>query len=261
MSKRANWPCRYCSTHAARLTLPLVVIGIEPGDTRTRSATLRPCELDIAEVTSRLTMASLSLASSWDSPRFFSSMMATSFSVRSSGTDIAAHRPRVISWIVASMSSGAVVTPVDDQQVLDAADDEQLAVGDEAQVSGSQPRPFGCARRRSDKPSTERALGLLRFPPIAHRDVVAVHPDLTDRSRRTLDPGLGIDDPHHRRPRHAVADQRCTAAACAPLRMAAGQFLGVEVDDLLVAGPVRGSPRTPLLPRVRMTVVSPCRAD
>ena len=58
-SKRANWPCRYCSTQADRLTLPLVVIGIEPGGTRTRSATLRPCEFDIAEVTSRLTMAEL----------------------------------------------------------------------------------------------------------------------------------------------------------------------------------------------------------
>ena len=39
---------------AARLTLPLVVIGIEPGATTTRSATPRPCELDTAEVTSRL---------------------------------------------------------------------------------------------------------------------------------------------------------------------------------------------------------------
>jgi hypothetical protein len=30
-------------------------IGIDPGATRTRSATLRPCEFEIAEVTSRLT--------------------------------------------------------------------------------------------------------------------------------------------------------------------------------------------------------------
>src|ERR1700722_659861 len=61
---------------------------------------------------------------------------------------------------------GVVIAPVHDQQVLDAAHDEQLAVGDEANVSGSEPRLFGCARRRSDKPGTERALSLLRFPPI-----------------------------------------------------------------------------------------------
>jgi hypothetical protein len=46
VSKRANRPCRYCSTQADRLTLPLVVIGTEPGGTRTRSATTtaRPCQ-------------------------------------------------------------------------------------------------------------------------------------------------------------------------------------------------------------------------
>jgi hypothetical protein len=86
---------------AARLTLPLVVIGIEPGATTTRSATLRPCEFDTAEVTSRLTATSLSVASSWESPRFLNSMMARSFSVLSSGTAIAAQRLRVISWTVA----------------------------------------------------------------------------------------------------------------------------------------------------------------
>ena len=79
--------------------------------TRTRSATLRPCDFDIAEVTSRLTTPSLSIASSWESPRFLSSMMATSFSTPSSGTAIAAQRLRVTSWIVASMSSGEWLRP------------------------------------------------------------------------------------------------------------------------------------------------------
>lgn len=45
------------------LTFPLVVMGIEPGATRTRSATLRPCELDKADVTSRLIAPSLAIAS------------------------------------------------------------------------------------------------------------------------------------------------------------------------------------------------------
>ncbi len=41
---------------------------------------------------------------------------------------------------------GGVVTPIHDQEILDAADDEQLAVGQEAQVPGPQPGAFGCAR-------------------------------------------------------------------------------------------------------------------
>src|SRR5574337_1640101 len=52
-SKRVNSLCRYSSTQCARLTLPLGVMGIEPGATRTRSATLRSCDVDIADVTSR----------------------------------------------------------------------------------------------------------------------------------------------------------------------------------------------------------------
>ena len=43
--------------------------------------------------------------------RFLSSAMATSFSIPSSGTDIATQRPRVIIWIVASMSSGEWLRP------------------------------------------------------------------------------------------------------------------------------------------------------
>ena len=54
----------------------------------------------------------VSLASSVGAPaRFLSSMMATSFSVSSSGTEIAAQRPPVMSWIVASMSSGEWLRP------------------------------------------------------------------------------------------------------------------------------------------------------
>ena len=55
---------------------------------------------------------------------------------------------------------GRVVAPVDDQEILDTADDEQLAVGEEAQISGSQPWPFGCAGRRIDKRCAEGAFSL-----------------------------------------------------------------------------------------------------
>ena len=105
-SNRLNSSCRYRSTQAERRILPLVVIGIEPGGTSTRSATRTLCDFYIAEATSRLTVRSRVSASSSEPPRFLSSTIATSRSVRSSGIEIAATRPPVISWIVASMSSG-----------------------------------------------------------------------------------------------------------------------------------------------------------
>ena len=42
---------RYCSTQAARRILPLVVVGIEPEATSTRSPTLNPSAVEIAAVT------------------------------------------------------------------------------------------------------------------------------------------------------------------------------------------------------------------
>lgn len=56
---------------------------------------------------------------------------------------------------------GIVIAPTDDQQVLDATDDEQLALGDETQIAGSQPGSVGRARRRVDQRCPEAAL-LLR---------------------------------------------------------------------------------------------------
>ncbi|COW99225.1 Uncharacterised protein [Mycobacterium tuberculosis] len=73
-----------------------MVIGIEPGETSTRSATLNPCDFEIAEVTSRFTKPSRSAASSSDSSFFLSSIMATSFSAPCSETAIAAQRPGLI---------------------------------------------------------------------------------------------------------------------------------------------------------------------
>src|SRR5215469_7039891 len=43
-SKRLNSSCWYTSRHEDRRILPLVVIGMEPGGTSTRSATRRPCD-------------------------------------------------------------------------------------------------------------------------------------------------------------------------------------------------------------------------
>ena len=92
-----------------------------------------------------------------------------------------------------------VVTPVHDQEILDAADDEQLAVGDEAEVSGPQPRPFGCVVGcRRDKFPPEGTFRFVRSVPITDGDVVALRPDLTDRPVGTLGASLRIDDPQDR---------------------------------------------------------------
>jgi hypothetical protein len=59
----------------ARLALPVMVIGIEPGAARTTSPTLRQCDLEVAELTSLLTTVSLSAIFSRYAPRFLSSIM------------------------------------------------------------------------------------------------------------------------------------------------------------------------------------------
>src|ERR1700759_2007949 len=58
---------------------------------------------------------------------------------------------------------GVMVTPVDDQQVFDAADDEQLAVVDGAQVAGAQPWAQRGAARGVDELTSEGLLRLLRL--------------------------------------------------------------------------------------------------
>jgi hypothetical protein len=80
--------------------LPLVVVGIDPGGISTRSATFRPCDLDIAEVTSFLTTLSY--------------MAATR-------PPVLLHRRLVV--------LGVVIPPVHDQQILHAAHDEHRTFG------------------------------------------------------------------------------------------------------------------------------------
>ena len=69
-SSRTSSPLRYNSVHACRRILPLVVIGIAPRPTSTRSAAFTPCACEMAEVMSCLTWAKFSLTSSSVSPRF-----------------------------------------------------------------------------------------------------------------------------------------------------------------------------------------------
>lgn len=120
------------------------MIGIEPGETSTRSATLNPCDFEIAEVTSRFTKPSRSAASSSDSSFFLSSIMATSFSAPCSETAIAAQR-RTDRLNRRLDIVGRVVAPVHDQEVLDAPHDEQLTLGEETRISRPQPWSCGCA--------------------------------------------------------------------------------------------------------------------
>ena len=63
---------------------------------------------------------------------------------------------------------------------------------------GSQPWLFGVPADACDKLPVQTSLSLSGFLPVADSDVVAVHPDFTGRSRRTLGAGLGIDDAHDR---------------------------------------------------------------
>src|SRR6476660_9845416 len=72
---------------------------------------------------------------------------------------------RLLTWMISGPGdlldrrlyvAGRAVTRIDDQQVLNAADDKQLIIKEESRVSGAQLRPSN-ASRRSDEPSTERA--------------------------------------------------------------------------------------------------------
>ena len=216
------------------------MIGIEPGGTTTRSATRTLCDSEIADVTFRLMLCSRSRASSSEPPRFLSSTIATSCSLRmvrdgdrrgATSGDLLDRRLDVI---------GVVVTPIHDQQIFDSADEEQLAVGDDAQIAGPKPGALRRAGRWIDEPSTERPLRQLRVSPVAGGDVVAVHPDLPDLVGRFLDARLGIDDPHGAGARSAEADKLRTGLfPPAALRVAGRQLLVVETDGCRGAARVR----------------------
>src|SRR6185369_14193042 len=80
-----------------------------------------------------------------------------------------------------------VVAAPQDDQILDAAGDEQLAPGEEAEVAGAQETP-------PFQGGAEGALRLLVPVPVAGGDARTGHPDLTDPVRRAGPACLGIDD-------------------------------------------------------------------
>ena len=100
-----------------------------------------------------------------------------------------------------------MVASVDDQQVLEPAHDEQLTFGNHTEITGAQPRPGRGARRGLVDPSAEHAVGQLRLLPVAQRNVVPTHPDLTDGTLGLLDSSLRVDDADRVGPRRSVGDQ------------------------------------------------------
>src|SRR6185369_11953302 len=79
--------------------------------------------------------------------------------------------------------------PVEDDQVLQPAGDEQLAALQETEIAGAQVRP---AAVREARP--ERGAGLVRAVPVASRDARPRGPDLADPAGSAPLSGLGIDD-------------------------------------------------------------------
>ena len=208
-SSRTNCSCWYCSAQAARRTLPLVVVGIDPGGTTTRSPTFRPCAFEIADVTSLLITLSRCNVSSAESLALLLELDHGHEVLRAVHGDRYRRDPTAGDLLHRRLDVlGIVVTPADDQQVLDAPDDEQLTFGDESQVAGPQPGPLRRAGRRVDQRRAEAQLFLRRFTPVPGGDVLAVHPHLADQTLFALAAGFAVDDPQRGRMRYRVGDQR-----------------------------------------------------
>src|SRR5204863_5619928 len=102
-----------------------------------------------------------------------------------------------------------VVDAADDQRLLDAPGDVQLAVVEESEVAGAETRA-----RRTSQPGVEGAVGLRWIVPIAQRDAVARHPDLADMARTARRAARRIDDLDALSTcRVPAADQHTTAGA------------------------------------------------
>src|SRR5947207_677151 len=82
-----------------------------------------------------------------------------------------------------------VVEPAQDDQILDAAGDEQLAVVDQTEVTGAQERPLAGAQVRVE--GLRRLLGTL---PVPARHARAADPHLALGPVRPRRAGLRIDD-------------------------------------------------------------------
>src|SRR5207302_7501266 len=96
-----------------------------------------------------------------------------------------------------------VVRAADNDDVLDAPGDEQLAaLIEKPEVTGPQPR----AVFLPDDPRPERCLGLVRIAPIPFRDIRPRDPERADPTARKPLSALGIDN------RDFLAGERAAAA-------------------------------------------------
>ena len=186
--------------------------------------------------------------------------MATSCSVRSSGTDIAAHpapgdlldrRLDVIGIVVAAITiNRSLMRPMMNSSPSDI----------DAQVAGPQPRASGVpgGGRPAVRRTCARSARLCASNPWRR----CRHAPRSRRSSpRILDLGVGVDDSHRRRARRAIADQLGAAVGLvfAAFGMTGGQFLVVEADDRGRLRPARASRHTPSPRRVRTTAVGRSR--
>ncbi len=113
---------------------------------------------------------------------------------------------------------GVKVATSENDQILEAADDEELPVVDETEIPGSQERPLIGARACRKK----RLLGELSLPPIPTSDAGSRDPNFANlavgqRQQRSrvgnLEAVIGGDTPAtHQSSRHGAAVNRVTVA-------------------------------------------------
>ncbi len=119
-----------------------------------------------------------------------------------------------------------VVAAAEDDEVLQPAGDEQLALGGESEIAGPQEGAAAIAQSRGEHP-----LGFLRLAPVALGDARPLHPDFSHLARRAGLRGVGAHDGDHR-----VAGLRVRRQAAADQRPRSGIFGG----DRAAEAPARG---------------------
>src|SRR5687768_11871023 len=83
---------------------------------------------------------------------------------------------------------GVDIAAVDDQQILEAARDEQLVLMQQPEITGAQKGPLGT------EVGVEGFAGLVSAVPIAGGDALAADPDLADSVLRQLLAPMRVDD-------------------------------------------------------------------
>ena len=162
-------PEAYCCRHAERWSLPDDVFGSVPGATSTTSFGGMPTESRTARVTSRAGVRSSVRASA--TTTMPSSPWRPSMP---NGDDVAGPHPDLAGHALDVL--GVHVAPADDDHVLDAAAQHQLAVDEVAQVAGAEPAVVEARRWRRGAGSSRgdrRAPDLAARPPPARRSAVA----------------------------------------------------------------------------------------